>query len=222
MNGWSVLGIVLIVLLLMGQVKVGVGAEYGQEGLSVRAKVGLLKIKVFPRPKKAKKEKKPKGKKKSNPGAAPGRQAVSPQKPEQKKPEEQPKGGKLELAKAFLPLAVEAAGCFWRRLTVDELELCLTVGGPDPADAAMLYGQANAALAALWQPLTQAFHVKDGRTQIRIDFDAQSVTLYGRAALSLKLGQIIHLGIYFGWKALMRFLQYRKQEKAKQQHRKAV
>lgn len=105
---------------------------------------------------------------------------------------------------------------------MDELELCLTVGGSDPADTAMLYGQANAALAALWEPITNAFHVKDGHAQVRIDFDAPGMTLYGKAALSLKIGQILWLAVYFGCKALVRFLNYRSIRKAKQKERKAV
>lgn len=105
---------------------------------------------------------------------------------------------------------------------MDELELCLTVGGSDPADTAMFYGQANAALAALWEPITNAFHVKDGHAQVRIDFDAPGMTLYGKAALSLKIGQILWLAVYFGCKALVRFLNYRSIRKAKQKERKAV
>lgn len=215
MKGWVLAGIWLGLLLLLSQVRVGIGMEYTSDGLSVRARLGLLRLKVFPRPVKEKKEKKPsKGKKVHK-----EQKAASP--PEEKSVKEKV-GGALELAQAFLPLALEAAECFWKRLVVDELELCLTVGSSDPADSAMLYGQANAALGALWQPLTQAFHVKNGRGHIQVNFQAEQSTLYGKAALSLKIGQILRLGIHFGVKGLIRLIQYRKGQKARRQERKAV
>ena len=40
-------------------------------------------------------------------------------------------GGLLELMKELLPLALEAAGCFRRRLRVDQLELKLTIGAAE-------------------------------------------------------------------------------------------
>ena len=211
MNGWVVLLIVLAVLFLIGRLKVGVAAQFAEDGLTVRARLGPLRIKVFPLPKREKKEK-PKKEKKKKP----------PKEPKEGEKAPKPKGGALELAKTFLPLALEAAGCFWKKLVVDELELLLTVGSDDPADAALLYGQANAALGALWGPLTQAFHVVDGHAHVYLDFDAKGMTLYGMAALSLRIGQILWLGIYFGVKALCRFLRFKRNQKAKQTKRKAV
>lgn len=215
MNGWVIAGICLALLFLLGQVRVGIGVEYTCDGLSVRARLGPLRLKVFPRPPRAKKEKKPKKEQK------PQKVKKTAPPPEEKSVKEKV-GGALELVQAFLPLALEAAGCFWKRLVVDELELCLTVGSADPADAAMLYGQANAALGALWQPLTQAFHVKNGRGHVQVDFQAEQSTLYGKAALSLKIGQIARLGVHFGVKALVRLIQYRSAQKARRQERKAV
>ena len=220
MSGWQILGLVLVVLFLIGQVKVGVGAEFAQDGLTVRARLGWIKIKVFPLPKKEGKEQKKKKKKEKNKSAQDNESNRKKAKAE--KPIGEKIGGALDLVKQFLPLVLEAAGCFWRKLVMDELELYLTVGGSDPADTAMLYGQANAALAALWEPITNAFHVKDGHAQVRIDFDAPGMTLYGKAALSLKIGQILWLAVYFGCKALVRFLNYRSIRKAKQKERKAV
>ena len=96
-----------------------------------------------------------------------------------------------------------------------QLELELTAGGSDPADAAMLYGQANAALGALWHPLTRAFHVKDGTARVKLDFDAPGTTVYGQAALSIKIGTVVWIGLRAGWKALFRALAARKRLKRK-------
>ena len=61
---------------------------------------------------------------------------------------------------------MEAAGCFRRRLRGDQLELKLTIGAADPGDAAIRYGQANALLGSIWQPLTEAFHVEDRKSVV--------------------------------------------------------
>lgn len=205
MNGWAILALVLPALFLLGQIRMGGAVQYDQSGPEVRVRVGPIRVLVYPRPKREKpqREKKPeqKGPKKSKKA-----------KPE---PETSPpsKGGTLDLIKELLPIALEAAGCFKRKLQVDQLELRLTIGAADPADAALRYGQANALLGAVWRPLTEAFHVVDGRAHVAVDFDAQAPTLFGKAALSLKLGQILRLGLHFGFKALVIFIKYRNQQK---------
>ena len=110
----------------------------------------------------------------------------------------------------------------WRGLRVDVLELELTAGGGDPADTAMLYGQANAALGALWYPLTRAFHVKDGTARVKLDFDAPGITVYALASFSLKLGRVVWVGLRAGVKALIGALAARRRLKLKRQQRKAA
>lgn len=217
MNGWIVLGLALLALFLLGQVRVGVRAEYSQAGPQVWARLGPAGIKVFPRP--------PKGKtkpKKEVPKADElKRQAV--EESPKKGPVVKKLGGPLELVRNFLPLVLEAAGQFKRKLRVDILFLELTVGGDDPADAALLYGRANALLGSIWGPLTHAFRVKDGRARTQIDFNSQATTIYGTASFSLKVGQILWLALYFGTRALVRFLKLRRAARKKaQQQRKAV
>ena len=128
----------------------------------------------------------------------------------------------LYLAQEFVPLILEAVSTLWSKLVMDELELSVTVGSSDPADTAMLYGRIHGAMGAIWQPLTTAFHVKNGRAHIDVDFQAQSITLYAHAALSIKIGQIGRIVLYFGIRALKKFLKFQNAQKATQQQRKAV
>ena len=102
------------------------------------------------------------------------------------------------------------------------LELELTAGGSDPADAAMLYGYANAALGGLWFPLTTAFRVKDGAARVKLDFDAPGMTVYGTAELSIKIGTAVWTGLRAGWNALFRVLAAKKRLKLKRRQRKAA
>ena len=213
MKALFVLAVLVLILLLLGQVRVGGRAEFSAEGFFLWIRLGRFKLKILPagpkeekigKPKKPKKEKEPKKPKKEKPPT----------------PLPEKIGGALEYAQALLPVALEAAKGMWRGLRVDVLELELTAGGSDPADAAMLYGQANAALGALWIPLTRAFHVKDGTARVKLDFDAPGTTVYGQAALSVKIGTLVWIGLGAGWKALFGALAARKRLKRKR--RKAV
>ena len=208
MKALFVLAVLVLILLLLGQVRVGGRAEFSAEGFFLWIRLGRFKLKILPagpkeekigKPKKPKKEKEPKKPKKEKPPT----------------PLPEKIGGALEYAQALLPVALEAAKGMWRGLRVDVLELELTAGGGDPADTAMLYGQANAALGALWLPLTKAFHVKDGTARVKLDFDAPGMTLYGGAALSIKIGTVVWIGLGAGWKALFGALAARKRLKRK-------
>ena len=206
MKALFVLAALVLILLLLGQVRVGGRAEFSAEGFFLWIRLGRFKLKILPAGPREKKPKKPKKQKKE------------PKEPKKEKPPTplpEKIGGALEYAQALLPVALEAAKGMWRGLRVDVLELELTAGGSDPADAAMLYGQANAALGALWHPLTRAFHVKDGTARMKLDFDAPGTTLYGQAALSIKIGTLVWIGLGAGWKALFGALAARKRLKRK-------
>ena len=215
MRAAAILAAVVLVLFLIGQVRVGGQAEFSADGFFLWIRLGRFKIKILPmKPKEGKPEKPEKPKKKKEPR--------KPKKERPPTPLPEKIGGALEYAQALLPVALEAAGGMLRGLRVDVLELELTAGGSDPADTAMLYGQANAALGALWYPLTKAFKVKDGTARVKLDFDAPGTTVYGTAALSIKIGTAVRVGLRAGVKALFGALAARKRLKIKRQQRKAA
>lgn len=198
---------VLLVLFLLGQVRVGLRGEYTASGLKVWARLGALKIQLLPwRKKKPAREKKP---------------LPKPVQKGKEKPKTLP-GGALDYARELLPLALEAAGRFRRKLRVDCLELEIQAGASDPADAAMVYGYANAVLGAFWLPLTQAFQVKDGSARVKLEFESAHTTLYARGSMSLKIGQTLWLGIYFGLKGLKKLAAVKGRRSTKEKERKAV
>ncbi|MEY8404025.1 DUF2953 domain-containing protein [Oscillospiraceae bacterium 44-34] len=215
MRALYILAAVILVLFLVGQVRVGGRAEFNAGGFFLWIKLGRFHIKLLPakpREKKPEKPQKPRKKK-------------EPRKPKkEKEPATLPEkvGGALEYAQTLLPVVLEAARGMWRGLRVDVLELELTAGGSDPADTAMLYGQANAVLGALWYPLTKAFHVKDGTARVKLDFDVPGMTVYGTAALSIKIGTAVWIGLRAGVKALFGALAAKKRLKLKRQQRKAA
>lgn len=180
MNGlyWAL--IVLLVLVLIGRIRIGAQVEYCADGLFVRVRAGAFLIPVFPAGKKSEKEK-----------------AAKKTKAPKKK-----KGGLLKLALDFIPLLLDTLKRFGKRLRVDKLDMELTFGATDPADAAVRYGQANAVLGSLWQPMTQTLHIVDGHAHVGVDFEETESSLYVLASLSLTIAQTLVLAVVFGWKGL--------------------
>ena len=208
MRALQILAVIILILFLIGQVRVGGWAEFNAQGFFLWVRLGRFHIKILPMAPKEEKPPKPQKPKKKK----------DPKKPKKEKPPTtlpEKLGGALEYAQALLPVGLEAARGLWYGLRVDTLELELTAGGSDPADAAMLYGQANAALGALWRPLTKAFHVKDGAARVRLDFEAPGTTVYGQAALSVKIGTVVWIGLRAGAAALLGILAANKRLKLK-------
>ena len=63
---------------------------------------------------------------------------------------------------------------------------------------AMVLGRAagaDALAAAVWIPMNDAFHIREGR--VRVDWDplAERLTCAGQLALSLRIGQILWIGL---------------------------
>ena len=213
-----VLAALFLLLGLLSLLRIGGRVEYNRHGLFVWAKLGPVTMQVFPWKRQSKRKHTRAKKEASNPSPAP-------EKPKEKKSEpsmEERIGGALEYAQTLVPIAVEAAGRFYHKLRMDTLYLEVTMGSPDPADAALAYGRASGVLAALWGPLTQAFHVVDGKAKVQVDFDGGGSRVYGSATLSIRIHQALWLGLLYGTKALRTFLRIRKGTSLPKQQRKAA
>ena len=203
MNGYVIAALIVAVLWWIGRIRVGGGARLGDQGLSAWVRLGPKQIVLYPlKPKKDTPPKKPKKPKKAK------TRKEKPPKPKTTLAEKL-RSGKL-LAETFVPIALEAAKGFAYKLQIDVLELYIHVGAGDPADGAVLYGRANALAAAVWIPMNDAFHIREGR--VRVDWDplAERLTCAGQLALSLRIGQILWIGLRFGVKALAGLLRYRR------------
>ena len=224
---WLWLAAACLMLLLLGQAKVGGILSYGVGGLDVWVKVGPARIQVWPR--KTHKDKQDKERKTVAPGpeSSSGPVQVHPSAPSKGKtggiisapePEQRKKGtlsrlgGPLPLAKAMLPLALEAAQAAWGKIRVDRLRLKLTVGADDPGDAALSYGWANGVLSSFWTPLTQAFHVVDGAARVELDFQGET-GLEAWAQITLRVYQALGLVLHFAPRALSRLVKLYREAK---------
>lgn len=203
---WIVLAL-LALLTLLNLLRVGVSAGYEAQAFSVSARVGPLTIPVWPRPpaeepKKPKKEKPPK---------------------EPKAPQEQTKEKELDFdtVLALAKLALKAAGSFRRKLTVELFRLVFVAGSSDPYETAMQSAYVQAALGSLRPLAERALHIQERDVQVGADFTADKPRIEARLTLTIRIGQIVAIGVVFGVGYLKLMLQKKKAAKAQTQQNAA-
>ena len=203
---WIVLAL-LALLTLLNLLRVGVSAGYEAQAFSVSARVGPLTIPVWPRPsaeepKKPKKEKPPK---------------------EPKAPQEQGAEKKLDFDTilALAKLALKAAGSFRRKLTVELFRLVFVAGSSDPYETAMQSAYVQAALGGLRPLAERALHIQERDVQVGADFTADKPRIEARLTLTIRIGQIVVIGVVFGVGYLKLMLQKKKAAKAQTQQNAA-
>lgn len=192
----------LAVIVLLAILPIGIGARYNDQGATVWACIGPLRIGVYPSKKKPKekKQKQKKQQKQSKP---------SPKSAKKDKPKEK-SGGSL---RDFIPLVEIAldfiSEFFTRKLRVKRLELKVTMAGDDPCDLAVNYGRAWAALGNLWPRLEELLIIKKRDVQLQCDFTSSETKIYTCVELTITLGRLVSLAVRYGWKALREYLKIR-------------
>lgn len=192
---WIVLGLLLLILGLLWM-KAGVWAAYGPDGLTLRVKAGPVAVRVLPA-----------GKKKKEP-------RTPPKQPERKPKAEQtaPQRNQAALLRRLIPLGLEAANSFRRRLVIDRLYLDYTAGAADPAAAAIQYGGVSAGLGALVPALERAFLLKDRRIRAQVDFDAPSPRVELELLLTLRVWQGLALAFRYGTACFREYSQWKQEQ----------
>ena len=170
--------LILAALLLLGQIRFGAQVLYSSAGVTLKLKIGPVKITLLPQKEKKRPEKKPKKPKKAAEGPPLGPEEI------------------IALVKQALPVALEAAGRLKRKIRVDRLYLDVAVGGEDPAAAATAYGGLNAAIGMIWPVVEQNLHVKERRIRTRADFLETRTRVDLDAAATLTVGQALALAFW--------------------------
>lgn len=210
MTALRVVLIVLLVLWLIGCIRLKGFVEYSEEGILAQLRVLWFKITLFPakprqekpeKPKKPKKPKRPKEPKKPT------------EKPKDERPLTEKLGGLWSLFRDAVPMVCQAAGKLLHKLRIEELTLHLTWAAEDPADAALGYGAGEAALGTVWPLLDRTFDIRKRDVGVAVDFTRTAPIIYARAILSFTIGQLVSLGVIYGFKALALFLRHRPKRK---------
>lgn len=170
--GWTIVGIVFIVILLLTLGKVTVYVDYN-ESLILKIKYMFFPILTLP----AKKKKDDKAKKSKK----------KPKKKDEKKTddenaEEKPKkklalGDILELVKLVLNSLGKPLRKILKRVEIDHLALNIVCGGEDAAKAAITFGAVNVAVGNLMGWLDTFFTLKPvDELSVNVDFESEETT----------------------------------------------
>lgn len=206
MNGWMVLGCVVLALVLLTLVPLGARGQYSREGFRLDVVVGPVTIGVYP---KAKKHKPPKKKKEEN--------------KEEPQQEPAPKKSKLSLGawhtfRRYLPLICEAAGELRRKIVVRKLNIHLVWADKDPASAAIGYGMIHGVIGGVWNLIDHNFRVKDHKFVVDLDYEKKEPQVQMQTVLTLTVGQLISFGIRYG----MKFIAMQREDRKKTENSKEV
>lgn len=220
MGWWIFFGILALILLL----PLGASIFFDAEGLRIRVIAGPVRFTVFPMKKKedkAPKEEKPWEEKpreeKQEPLPAETRTPLpeAPKAPAPAKEEQEPAGGSLTDFLPLVELALKFVGEFFHKtLHIDVLYLKLTMAGDDPADLAMNYGKAWAALGNLWPYIDRMFTIKKRDIRIQCDFTADAPLVNARVDITLNLARLLGLVINYGVRILIKFFQIKNKNKS--------
>lgn len=203
--GWI---IALAIIFLLAIMPLGVSVRYDSGGPLVRVVAGPVKLKVFPgkkkdpdAPPKPKKEKKKKTPAKDSGGKQTGQKV------------KKKSGGPISDFFPFVTLVLDFLLDFRNKLRINCLELKLIMAGGDPADLAINYGKAWAAVGNLWPRLETWFVIKKRNVEVECDFEGSETTVSARLDLTITLGRILSLGVRYAIRGLKEFLNFRKKRK---------
>lgn len=194
------------ILLALAVLPLGVRIRYNDAGFVLKVIAGPLKITVIPGRKKPKKQKvKPKKQKAVQTAESAGSEERPPQ-PPKAQPEQKERGGSLTRFLPLVKLGLKFLGDFRRKLRLDNLYLRLILAGDDPCDLAVNYGRIWAAVGNLVPQLERLFVIKKRDIQVECDFTATELCVVAHLDITITLGWLLILALYYGIRILFVFL----------------
>lgn len=189
--GWTIAGIIFIIILLLTLGKVSVMVDYG-ELLIVKIKYMFFPIFTLPQKKEAaEKPKKAKRKKKE--------QKKKDEKPDDKENKEKKKpalGDIIELVKAGVDSLGKPLKKILKRVEISHLRLNIVCGGEDAAKAAITFGAVNMAVGNLLGWIDTFFTLKPvDELAVNVDFESEQTT--AKAYVMVKLTVAAALAFVF-------------------------
>jgi len=177
----KIIGIILLIFLLIGFIRLGAVISFG-DALRVQLRIWMVRLTIYPR--KSKKKKKPSaGEKQEKPAA-----------------EKKPKAGKkhsipkptlselIDLAETALAALRATLRRTCKRVCIDPLELTAVFGGWDPSKTATYFGAANTLMYAIMPRAEETFYIPDPSLHLRLNYDQeQLVTAKGSLGISLRI-----------------------------------
>lgn len=203
---WILVGLVLLILALVLFVPIGADVAYIGGEFSLAARVDGLKLQLIPR--------KPGGEKKKEEKPAPPKE----EKPKEPGAEKPKKSLNLDFTKEelfeLIQKVLNSLGKFGK-LTMRRFLLHYTAAGEDPYNTAMTYNYVNAAMSVLAPVCARKFRVTgDVDVWTDVDFTTDKMRLDLALSITLRLAQLVHVGLAAAAGALGVLLRRRKRLKA--------
>lgn len=192
-----ILGVLFLLVLLLCRTRAGVLVTLG-DAVTVDVKAGLFRFRVFPGKKKPPRRKKSKGKPDAGGNG------------EKKKSIPKPSLEDIrDAVRTLAPPLKKALHRTHRGIRIAPLRLSLTVGGrADPAAAAELYGELNAAVWTGMPVLERLLDIPDPRIHSEVNFEAEGTQVKGTVGISIRVGTALAVGFGIAVPALRWFLRY--------------
>ena len=184
--GWL---IALAVLAGVALLPVGIRGIYRESEACLWLLIGPLKFRLYPA--------KPKEKKETA-------------QPKERRAGRSPKGGRWQ---DFLPVTrtvLDFLNQLRKKVGVKNLELKVILAGDDPADLAIHYGQAWAALGNLMPQLDRVLTIRKKDVEVECDFTAETTRIYARVDATVSVARALHLGGRYGVKLIKDILKLKK------------
>lgn len=202
--GWLIAFGILVLLAIL---PLGAKIVYDSDGFLLQIIAGPIRIPILPKKKKDGEKKKKKKKDKKKKGGTQKGTAADGQAKKKKK------GGPIT---DFLPLvktALDLLNAFRKKLRIKRLDLKLIMAADDPCDLAINYGRANAALGNLWPQLERCFVIKKRNVEIECDFEASETLIQTRADITITLGWLLAIVVFYGVRGVKQFIQIKNKRK---------
>ena len=194
------------ILLALAVLPMGVRIRYNDAGFVLKVIAGPLKSTVIPGRKKPKKQKVKQKKQKAVQTAESAGSEERPPQPPKAQPEQKERGGSLTRFLPLVKLGLKFLGDFRRKLRLDNLYLRLILAGDDPCDLAVNYGRIWAAVGNLMPQLERLFVIKKRDIQVECDFTATELCVVAHLDITITLGWLLVLALYYGIRILFEFL----------------
>jgi len=195
-----VLAIILAALLLINLVPLGMDGGFTGTALFLSARAGPFTIGILPRRDRAETPRQ-----RQERLARKAEQKAKKEEKKRKRPEEKKKGSRLATARELVRMGLRTLGRLRRHLRVDLFLLRWTAAASNPYDAAMQYGAVCAALGTLVPMAERALIIREREMEVDVRFDLVKPEIEARVILTLRVWEIVWVGLNFG----MEYLRWR-------------
>lgn len=189
---------VLAFFFLIAMLRLGVIAEYSEDGFFLTALAGPVSIKLVPA---ADKEDGKKKKTKTQKDKTQKRD-----KSKIKSSQNDKKGGTVKKVLTVLPTILQTLGRFFKHLKIDLLTVRYSITGSDPCDVALTYGYASGALGYLCPILDRNFKIKKWDINVFPCFTDGEETMYIKAKATIAVWELIYIILKLDFKAIFSIL----------------